>query len=155
MGQCHSVTITVSSRLKIDGCGCVYQLDVNSDRGQPTSHRICSAMSESYKKTHQKQTNKQNRHWLRCQESNGTFVLSTEKSNRHFANSIGLCPMSDMDVHPCNTLLKSLMVQLIVLNKILPTIPLFCQCYSVSQLEELFNISIASAWLKILYVWTD
>ena len=37
--------------------------------------------------------------WLHWQESNGTFILSTEKSNGHSANSISLWPMSDVDVH--------------------------------------------------------
>ena len=40
-GRCHSVTRAVSSKLKIDGCGCVYGSDVNLDPVRPTSHRIC------------------------------------------------------------------------------------------------------------------
>ena len=92
--RCHSEASTVASWLKIDGCGCMYWSDVNSDHGRPTSHRICYAMSQSYKKI--------TRQWPNWQENNGTVVLSTEKSNGHFANSIGLWPMSDVDVHPWN-----------------------------------------------------
>ena len=51
----------------------------------------------------QKNNNNKNGQWLRWQKSNGTFVLSTEKSNRHFANLIGLWPMSEVDVHPCQS----------------------------------------------------
>ena len=89
-GYCHSAASDVLSWLKIDSYSCVYWLNVHSDHGQITSHRICCAMSASYK------GNRQCPCW---QESNGTFVLSTEKSNSHFANSVGLWPMSDVDIY--------------------------------------------------------
>ena len=81
--------------LKIDGCGCVYWSDVGLDGGQTNSHRIRYVMSESFKKI--------TGWWPHWQNGNGTFVLSTEKSNGHFASSVGLWTMSDVDVHPCST----------------------------------------------------
>ena len=38
--------------------------------------------------------------WSCWQESNWTCAFSTEKPNGHFANSIGLWPMYNADVHP-------------------------------------------------------
>ena len=40
-------------------------------------------------------------HWPRWWESNGTFVLVTETIVGHFHSFIGLCPMSDGNIHHC------------------------------------------------------
>ena len=84
----------MSSYVKTDSCGCVYWSDVSLGCGWTTSHRIHYAISESYKKNNRTMTA-----LTRYYHSNGTAVLSIQKSNGHSANSFGLWLMSNVDVH--------------------------------------------------------